>query len=193
MRCPVRSDLVRYLLRAPYNPDIPCTQESGSTNSPDGSFAGFFGMTPKGSAWQQKIRGPLDLSQLHECSWTSPFQTLHNAGTGLASIPAACLTSQRIVPSGLSSQPSSNFFKTPLEEETGRTFLHVAAVFALFCLGKDIQPERALEPPQEALCWVPASPRMDSSICLPQLNDRFPVCISFLQGVQMKFSSAGCG
>lgn len=51
VRCPVRSDLVRYLLRAPYKPDIPCTQESGSTNSPDGSLGFFLGMTPKGSTW----------------------------------------------------------------------------------------------------------------------------------------------
>ena len=138
----------------------------------------------------KRSEGPLDLSQPHECSWTAPFPTLHGAGTGLASIPAACLTSQRMVARGLFSQPSSNFFKTPPEVGTGCTFLHVAAAFAWFCFGKDIQPERAVEPPQEALFWVPASP-LGSSICLPQVNDRFPLCISFLQGAQMKFPSAG--
>lgn len=78
-------------------------------------------------------------------------------------------------------------------------WMHLPECSCCICLvlfwetGKDIQPERAVEPPQEALCWVPASPRVGSSICLPQVNDRFPLCISFLQGVQMKFPSAGSG
>lgn len=53
---------------------------------------------------------------------------------------------------------------------------------SLVLFREKIQPEGALGPPQEALCWVPASPQTDSSICLPQLSDRFTVCISFFAG-----------
>ena len=102
--------------------------------------------------------------------------------TALASHPVASLRLQALA---LRATPARSLLQAPCPLRARKPgFTYKATHLTPCCLHtKGPGPQFAhCYHPEGRAGWVPASPQTDSSICLPQLSDRFTVCISFFAG-----------